>query len=492
LFPSPPLWPSARAFSLYAYSLYDDAYIYLRYAENLATGCGLRFRCDGSPPVEGFTSPLFMACLALFRALSPDLETVTQIIGPAFLGGAIVCAAAVGLQPKFGQGTTRWRAALLSAAITLPLSVDPFILLHGVTGLETTLGCLTVTAVLLAGLDAELRLLRTALVLAALSRPEGVLLLPVALALPATRRVRYWLPVAAVLGAVTLARFAYYGDVLPNTYYAKSGGSPAHLALGLEYLRVSLGEQPLVLLAPLALIRRDTRLLVAAFLAAAAVWTAFVVRVGGDTFYYARLLMPLIPALYALAAVGVSELVAKVRGRVCVLGPGAALAASVVVTLLAVQHHVVPPTHGFANVERWKVVGQYLRRAHPGALVATVPIGAISYFSNNPVLDLVGLTSREIAHAKRTVPANLLARNWIGHERHNLEWVLAQKPDIIVSGTKFQNHPFTDLQATRAGFYAEWLLLREIKARRAPYVLYSPEIVPGVYWLMFRRVPTQQ
>ena len=35
-------------------SLYDDSFIYLRYARNLHAGCGPSFNCDGAY-VEGFT-----------------------------------------------------------------------------------------------------------------------------------------------------------------------------------------------------------------------------------------------------------------------------------------------------------------------------------------------------------------------------------------------------------------------------------------------------
>ncbi|HEY6879855.1 MAG TPA: hypothetical protein VI299_17625, partial [Polyangiales bacterium] len=63
-----------------AYNLYDDSYIYFTYAENFARGCGLDFRCDRSTPVEGFTSPLYMACLLLLRGMTADLETAATCV----------------------------------------------------------------------------------------------------------------------------------------------------------------------------------------------------------------------------------------------------------------------------------------------------------------------------------------------------------------------------------------------------------------------------
>ena len=79
-----------------------------------------------------------------------------------------------------------------------------------------------------------------------------------------------------------------------------------------------------------------------------------------------------------------------------------------------------------------------------------------------------------------------MRRNWLGHERHATQWVLDQAPELIVT-TKFRAEPWRRLEETRAGFYADWLLLQEIKAGRAPYRIYDAEVTPGVHWLMFRR-----
>lgn len=45
------------------------------------------------------------------------------------------------------------------------------------------------------------------------------------------------------------------------------------------------------------------------------------------------------------------------------------------------------------------------------------------------------------------------------------------------------------LAEASAGFYADWLLLREIKAGRAPYRVRDAEILPGDHILMFERIP---
>lgn len=72
-------------------SLYDDAFIYLRYVKNLRAGCGLRFNCtDG--PVEAFTGPLYLALLSLGGVFTRKLLMLTQGIGAIALAGAMVTA----------------------------------------------------------------------------------------------------------------------------------------------------------------------------------------------------------------------------------------------------------------------------------------------------------------------------------------------------------------------------------------------------------------
>ena len=46
-----------------------------------------------------------------------------------------------------------------------------------------------------------------------------------------------------------------------------------------------------------------------------------------------------------------------------------------------------------------------------------------------------------------------------------------------------------ELSEARAGFYADWLLLQEIKAGCAPYRVLDAEVTPGDHVLLFERIP---
>ena len=93
--------------------------------------------------------------------------------------------------------------------------------------------------------------------------------------------------------------------------------------------------------------------------------------------------------------------------------------------------------------DEWKLVGHWLHDHAAGASVATVPVGAIGYFSGLDVIDLVGLTSREVAKGGRSIPPQLLFVGWIGHERENTRWVLAERPSLIVMN-RWRDRPWQD------------------------------------------------
>ena len=65
--------------------------------------------------------------------------------------------------------------------------------------------------------------------------------------------------------------------------------------------------------------------------------------------------------------------------------------------------------------------------------------------------------------------------------------MLSREPDLIVTN-KWRLEPWT-LEESRAGFYASWLLLQEVKEGRAPYRVLNAEVAEGVYWLLLERDP---
>jgi hypothetical protein len=111
--------------------------------------------------------------------------------------------------------------------------------------------------------------------------------------------------------------------------------------------------------------------------------------------------------------------------------PGAALALLVACTLLpsgfdpALRTLRAPDP----SARLGRIVGLWMH-AHlpPGTLVATNAAGALPYFSDLPVVDMLGLTDRHIARSAAERSA------WIGHERGDAAYVLRRAPDLILFG----------------------------------------------------------
>jgi hypothetical protein len=317
---------AAAAAALHAWFLRwtcDDAYISFRYAQHLVEGHGLRFNLDPQePPVEGYTNFAWTLWLALGMALgwARDAIEAWSWAWGSLLHGATALVLAV-MARRFARAPGRGG----SDRVVVPIAAIGWAVHHHAAslapaGLETALFVLL--GVAMAALccaprsprgDVALGLLG---VLAATTRPDGALFCAAAGAFVVhdawrARRAAGVLAFAAPFLLLFLPyllwRHAYYGQWVPNTFFAKSGSDP-YLSQGLRYL----GDYALCYwaLIPAALLcvalpfvrrdgttRDDARARAAFVLPAFALpYLAFVAWVGGD-FMFARFVLPVTPML---------------------------------------------------------------------------------------------------------------------------------------------------------------------------------------------------
>jgi arabinofuranosyltransferase len=363
--------------------LADDAFITFRYARHVAQGLGPVF--NPGERVEGYTNSLEVAVLALAHWAGADLVWAGRAFSLA--GGLAGVALAWRLARRAGSAATAWLAPLLVA-------LHPSYAVWSGAGLETTVFGAWLTAAVLVSLsgpsDPRGFLAVSALgLLAGLTRPEGVvfygLFVALALARGGWRGLIPGLLLFTSLGGLYFAaRWSWFGALLPNTFYAKSAFTPAHLTRGLGYLAEFLVNPPNLPLAPLwalgalAAIRRRQLELVAV----PALLVLLVAAEGGDGLPMYRFLVPALPCLGALAALGVDQL-REDLGRRGLLA-GLALAVAGAVGAFVPRHdaqYVNYRVQRDDEIPRWTEVGRALKAEFPaGTVLAAAPIGALGYY----------------------------------------------------------------------------------------------------------------
>ncbi len=470
----------------------DDAFIFYRYAQNLAAGQGLVF--NAGERVEGFTSLFWTLLIAVGAALGADLAVFAHWLGVA--SGALLLwltyeYAALELVPE-----DRMVAAL---APWLLVMSKPFAV-WSTSGLETPLFAATAMAALIALGRARYGLAVLASVLAVLTRPEGVLIGAVVLGFvllrrDVARRQKTLLVVAyaACLAGLTAFRLRYFGVPLPNTFYAKVGGTMSWWVQ--YYLLVYLVHTLFPTLWPSAYAAKK------AYFWPGLVWfgtvVAYVVVVGGDAFGNSRFFLPALPVSCALAVRGALEgyrrytafgrfaalslAVSTVWFAFGTLAGVAALAVAVVqsavpggwklrvalgalscpllvaamVRALSLKPPVLQgeiterylvmnalgfPTRSaelrdarlnwqFASLLGFHAARMLAERPPEDKLVAAVGIGALGYYSRAKILDMVGLTDPVVARSKAILKSPM---SYPGHQRSNTRYVLSRAPDYVM------------------------------------------------------------
>lgn len=428
------LWPSWMT---------DDALISFRYAQNLVAGNGLIYNVGER--VEGYTNFLWTMLAALVLALGGDPVRVSYYAG-IVIALLLVAATFVLARRLIDEPWALGAAALLGTSHSLLLYTS-----RG-SGLETGLFALLLVLGSYLFLTDRPGAAGAAFALATMTRPEGVLLLGIAglVRLIARRSLLdagIWrmVGVFALIGVPFFAwRFAYYGDLLPNTFYAKTGGGAAQAWRGLLHagaFALFAGGPVLALLLALAAMRfvGDMRQRVDAWYWQSFVWivvglyTAYIVAVGGDHFPGYRFFVPVLPFLVLLLARGAQQLTMLGGALRRAAGPLA------IVLLAGLSVFNLTRSTPFDQIVRgddesvwlWREMGWWLAdHAQPGESMAAMGAGAIPYYSDRETIDLLGLNDRHIAR----LDVEGLGTGVAGHEKRDPDYVLNERRPTYIPG----------------------------------------------------------
>jgi hypothetical protein len=221
---------------------FDDAYMFIRYADNFLAGHGIAWNPDGVQ-TYGTTSILYLAIITLARSVlqSVSAGALLAILSASFGLPAIAILAYT--CSRFASSSLPKNSFLIFAIIfTGYFVISPAFLFHMTSGMDTTLSflCNAFLAFSIAGLIREknkyqlfLGLSVLASYLAYAARPDNIFyvfvfpLLAIIL-LSEDDRIRRlvnfygWLLLLLVVD--TLVKFLLFGDPLPLSFYAKTSG----------------------------------------------------------------------------------------------------------------------------------------------------------------------------------------------------------------------------------------------------------------------------
>lgn len=445
----------------------DDAFITFRYVQNLLHGRGLVY--NSGEYVEGYTTFLWTMVLALPAAFGGNLILFSHLLGIAAGLGALFVLYVL----SRSIAPSREPAILPLVAVALT-STNPSFAYWTASGMETPLFTLLLVAGVLSYVLEYPRaraFLWTPIlfILLSLTRPEGMLLFGLtaihaaatSATTPKARRlsraaamiVIYCLPMAAF----TLWRLAYYGYAFPNTFYAKAGLTPQYLSAGIEYTlqfaRTYLFFGILFVLS-LALVLWRRRTWQTGYLVMLLIgYCLSITLIGGDVLQGHRFFVPILPLIYVLIqeafAVVISPGAApRTRSFLPVVATAAVIAgAGLILGLPPLRSSLAQET---ALVDRMAKAGRWLKALPSSPTVAATTIGALGYYSEAPLIDMLGLTDTTIAHHPEYVEG--LSSNW-KERRYNTSYLLGRKPDWIFFSTDVKPSAFAERALfTRAEF----------------------------------------
>jgi len=448
------------------YVLFDDAMISMRYAYNLAHGLGLVW--NAGERVEGFTNPLWVGWMAIFHLLPIPLARIgfyIQLGGLAFMAGTLYFVrkiveeftddpfpmlAAVAFT-AFYNSLNSW--ALLGmevSVLTLLLSASVYLALRAAPSRFPLWPPILLAVSTLFRFDMAVPFIVFTVVMFIVQKEHR------------RRHIIWTLGLLVVfLGIQTLARFAYYGEWLPNTYYLKVTGWPFVLRIlrGLYALTWFIYYTNWVLyLVPFAILlfRRDWKinLLLLVLLGQ----MAYSVYVGGDAWEnhgganrYIAIAMPLFFAAFAYGAeILRQKAVAGLgAGRIAEIGSRAAWIVVFVISLINFNlllgdwkyierlTFARKPDYVAASERNMQISLALQNTTKPGASIAVVGAGTIPYFLPEAyAIDILGKADPYIAHQVVRAPMSYedIPDMRPGHMKWDYAHTIGElKPDVIVS-----------------------------------------------------------
>lgn len=462
------------------FSLFEDMMISMRYAKNFAMGYGLTWN-PGGERVEGFTNLLW----ALYMAFWHLLLSEAKVSLPIQITGLLLFVASLFLVRRIADDISERNNYVIIGAVFLTACYQP-LYYFALKGVETSvLGFILLVAVWRVfvvlkhnSFDPWVFVL---LGLSYLIRPDVIpLYLGFSLFLAINQkenRTKYIVSSALILivtvAGVSLFRWFYFGDVLPNTYYLKMTGHPLSLRINMgikvtHYFIKSLSYFLCIVVIAYSFMHiKNKKIQLLVFLIA--IQVLYNIYVGGDAWEWGvanRFLCIIMPLFFILICSAVYQFIQALGNHSTIQAGFKKWCYAALLVIVVLQLH-----NGYENsvdfqcdnlfralirfpayeIDIDKIcvrTGLALRDlTSPDAKIAG-PAGAESYFADRYCVDILGKTDRHIAHQKSIIydPEDYFRP---GHNKFDFFYsIVICQPDIVTYISK----TFLDSQEKRQYF----------------------------------------
>lgn len=448
----------------------EDAYITFRYSEHLSEGYGFGAWNVTGERVEGYTTFLWMALLGMANSLGMDVRTASKFLG---IGMHLLLSLTLITYPLLSRVSIRSKndifdnphVAVLAGvflALYLPFSW------YATSGMETiffsALVGLTFVSIFLSHNRFILPLL---LILLILTRPEGIIFAVSSIVLyffVCKREGFSFNGVYVSTGVVILAfgllivhRYVVFGELVPNTYWAKAGGATfAHIDWGIKYLRDWVKSHLFLFMlfcfgvvsAALSLVKlrfQKWPLGLATMVSLVLFFVLYIIKVGGDNYYafpYWRHFVHLSPLIAFIVSYTLIKFFPQRKYFSLIAITAIALITNLSVLtarnkqmLESMKRYSVSYPH-LSHVSHGEYILRLKQLSQPNTTIASAFGGELPYVVDATHIDTLGLNTRHIAKHGTFDP------NGPQDSKTDMKWVLETRPDIIegyLPGTLIMN-----------------------------------------------------
>ena len=426
-------------YSVIAYNIkfiQDDAYISYRYVANFLNGDGLVYNIGER--IEGFTNFGWVIYLIWGGALGLNYILISQITGWLF-GAGIIALTYLIAQVVFEKNKLLSTASIMLVAFNLSLA-------HwSPAGLETA------AFAFFAILSVYLFIKRSwwlifSILMTVWIRPDGVVIAGLLILIEAilTKKIPKFTvscnAIALVLSLPFVAfKYFYYGSIIPNPFYAKTGLNLVQLKNGIEYSVTYLTDYAFYgagFLIPLLFYRRLS------YSARVVWWTCvifvlYIVVIGGDVLKVHRFFLPIFGTTAILSILSMQFLVEKFFSRSVRLPVIVVVTAGLVALTIYLPFDFVKRYNGSEQGFTRKMQTKAINMRETDSTNFSVALPTIGIFGyeliGHRIVDMLGLTDSTIAkHSEE--PIEGMQSTW-KEAKHNSAYLLSANLDYIIFST---------------------------------------------------------